>query len=1019
MSAIRVRECVSKRRRWTIALLALSVLAYAQSGEAADGIKFFKNYFITGDYVTGSVDIVPQTAVDGRASGTIPMSGVPANADILAAFLYWQTITNGNPTFISAKFRDQEIGSFAVKVGQSPVNPSTAPCWAKQGSATAIATTWRADVLRALPLGSNSLAPNFRKRLVNDTDLALQGEAPHRVFLPDSGTGNQLPESAGASLVVIYRHPDSPLTGIVLYEGFNFTPSASTMSQTIRGFFQRATNGVGKLTQHVASGQPNPTEQVSFNGELQALTDPFNSSPSSQRGWRALTLSGLNMGSSGNTATYGEEVTTAVTHTSTTEECLSWQAFQFSVPVKDDDRDGLLNIWESPDVSSLHDPDDTPLPNLYAMRARPTVQDIFIEIGYMTAPNGTKYGPLTGGLCVAPLCEQETRPAGHSHLPAKEALDMVATAFRNAAGSRAGNISGPINIHFDVGNTYQTSLPSDQACLTGTWVPSCAIIPSSLARGGDVVPETACAPSADCVFSDHPGTVGWKIDYRLIREQPLNYSDEVACAKATNCVRRFDHNRRYTFRYALFAHALGLPAATTDLGETPYDDTRTPTRASGIADFPGGDLMVTLGRWDDFTATPFVQASTLMHEFGHTAYLRHSGFAGGQNCKPNYESVMNYLFQVRGLFTVTGTTISDPIVDYSRQELPALSEPTLNETAGLGSMAYATRWFAPFESSLVDKTLATTPAKRHCDGSPLSAAELADALATPPGSLAMTRVDGTTMSGPIDWSANGTADLTSLSQDISFSGTTTALGAGVNDWSLLDLRQVGGRRNVASLNAAGSGLFGALSAGLDTRDYMSVTGGFDVDFLGGFDVDFLGSFDLEFLGGFDVEFLGGFDVDFLGGFDVEFLGDAGMGENGLGDVVPDAVNGPHGDLNLDTAISYGNAPHIQQLVWNKQAKTTTLTVRRPHAGKVLRYEAYRVDGGFPITATALAQRVQVGTPWPFPAGDPPTPTVTIVDTNVPNNRLLTYFVLAVVENPNDLDHPTRTGISAYRVLNTK
>jgi hypothetical protein len=283
----------------------------------------------------------------------------------------------------------------------------------------------------------------------------------------------------------------------------------------------------------------------------------------------------------------------------------------------------------------------------------------------------------------------------------------------------------------------------------------------------------------------------------------------------------------------------------------------------------------------------------------------------------------------------------------------------------------------------------------------------------------MTRVDGTTMSGPIDWSANGTADLTSLSQDISFSGTTTALGAGVNDWSLLDLRQVGGRRNVASLNAAGSGLFGALSAGLDTRDYMSVTGGFDVDFLGGFDVDFLGSFDLEFLGGFDVEFLGGFDVDFLGGFDVEFLGDAGMGENGLGDVVPDAVNGPHGDLNLDTAISYGNAPHIQQLVWNKQAKTTTLTVRRPHAGKVLRYEAYRVDGGFPITATALAQRVQVGTPWPFPAGDPPTPTVTIVDTNVPNNRLLTYFVLAVVENPNDLDHPTRTGISAYRVLNTK
>jgi hypothetical protein len=310
MSAIRVEQRVSGTRRWTIALLALSVLVYAQSGEAADGIKFFKNYFVTGDYVTGSVDLLPQSAVAGRVTGTIPISGVPANADILAAFLYWQTITDGNPTSISAKFRDQEIGSFAVKVGQSPVNPSTAPCWAKQGSASAIATTWRVDVLRALPLGSNPLAPNFRKRLVNDTDLALQGEDPHRVFLPDSGTGNQLPESAGASLVVIYRTLIRPSRASSFTRVSTSRHPRRRCLKTLRGFFQRATNGVGKLTQHVASGQPNPTEQVSFNGELQALTDPFNSSPSSQRGWRALTLSGLNMGSSGNTATYGEEVTT-------------------------------------------------------------------------------------------------------------------------------------------------------------------------------------------------------------------------------------------------------------------------------------------------------------------------------------------------------------------------------------------------------------------------------------------------------------------------------------------------------------------------------------------------------------------------------------------------------------------------------------------------------------------------------------------------------------------------------------
>ena len=1029
MSCIRLEERVSVARTWLIALLAFSVLLFAQRGEAADGIRFFKNYFVTGDYVAGFVDLLPQQPVNGRVSGVIPMSGVPANADILGAFLYWETITsNGLPTTISAKFRDTEIGNFAVMVGQSIPNPSTAPCWAKQGSADARVTTWRVDVLRSLPIGTNPAAPNYRKRLVNDADLAAQGEAPHQVFLPDAGTGNQFPESSGASLVVIYRHPDSPLTGIVLYEGFNFTASSATMSQTLQGFFQRLPGAVGKLTQQVSNGQPNPSEQVRFNGALQALTNPFNSSPSSQRGWRSLTLSGLSMSGTGSTDEFGEEVTTTVSHTDPTEECLAWSGFQFSVPVLDDDRDGLLNIWESEDVADLHDPDGTPLPNLYAMRARPTVQDIFVEVGFMTAGNNTRYGPLDStDACIAPVCEIDLD--GHSHLPLKESLDLVATAFRNAYSPRAGGISGPINIHFDVGNNYQSGLPSNNSCLNNaTWVPSCAIIPwnsnaaTNLARGGEAVPETSCAANPDCAFPDFPGTVGWKIDYRLIREQPLNFDNEVDCAQAGHlvCQRRFDYNRRYTHRYALFAHALGLPAGTTNDPETPYDDRVTPTRASGIADFPGGDLMVTLGRWDDFTGSMFMQASTLMHEFGHTAMLRHGGLAGQVNCRPNYQTVMNYLFQVRGLYTISGNTVSDPIVDYSRQTLDALNETSLSEPAGLGSMAYATRWFAPWGSSLIDTSLNTSPAKRHCDGTPLSTvvdpitltSERIDAFATPPGPLAMARVDGTTMSGPIDWSADGAATATGVSQDISFSGSKTALDAGVNDWTLLDLRQVGGRRNVASLNAAGTGLGGALSLGVDTRDFM---GGFDVEFLGGFDVDFLGGFDVEFLGGFDVEFLGGYDVEFLGGFDIEFLGDAGLGEQGLGDVVPDAPNAPHGDLNLETAIGFGNAPHIQQAQFFRQPNRVTLSVRRPHAAKTLAFEVYRVDGGLPVTPTAFAQRVFVGT---FPASTTSAVT-TINDTTITPNRIYTYFALAIQENPNNPVTTIRTGISPYRVVNTK
>jgi hypothetical protein len=42
------------------------------------------------------------------------------------------------------------------------------------------------------------------------------------------------------------------------------------------------------------------------------------------------------------------------------------------------------------------------------------------------------------------------------------------------------------------------------------------------------------------------------------------------------------------------------------------------------------------------------QASTIMHEFGHTLGLRHGGDES-QNYKPNYYSIMNYLYQLNGL----------------------------------------------------------------------------------------------------------------------------------------------------------------------------------------------------------------------------------------------------------------------------------------------------------------------------------------------------------------------------------
>jgi hypothetical protein len=153
----------------------------------------------------------------------------------------------------------------------------------------------------------------------------------------------------------------------------------------------------------------------------------------------------------------------------------------------------------------------------------------------------------------------------------------------------------------------------------------------------------------------------------------------------------------------------------------------------------------------------------------------------------------------------------------------------------------------------------------------------------------------------------------------------------------------------------------------------------------------------------------------------EPFGDAGLGQQGQGEVLPDAPGAPRGDLNLDTAVGFGNAPHITKAVFAQRQgpKTVTVTIRRPHVGKTISYELYRVPFGLPMTAARLAQRVQIGAPFPFPAGT--TPTVDIVDdNNVQNNNIYTYFVLAIQENPGGPSLTNvRTGISNYRVVVTK
>ena len=72
---------------------------------------------------------------------------------------------------------------------------------------------------------------------------------------------------------------------------------------------------------------------------------------------------------------------------------------------------------------------------------------------------------------------------------------------------------------------------------------------------------------------------------------------------------------------------------------------------------------------------------TIMHELGHNLGLHHGGNVD-TNYKPNYNSVMNYLFQFAGVDTDCNAS-GDHKLDYSTGGRPTLVESALNEFNGV------------------------------------------------------------------------------------------------------------------------------------------------------------------------------------------------------------------------------------------------------------------------------------------------------------------------------------------------
>ena len=134
---------------------------------------------------------------------------------------------------------------------------------------------------------------------------------------------------------------------------------------------------------------------------------------------------------------------------------------------------------------------------------------------------------------------------------------------------------------------------------------------------------------------------------------------------------------------------------------------------SGIAEeIPGQFFLIATGYTDLFNRK-FDVAVTFMHELGHTLGLMHGGNEH-TNYKPNYLSIMNYLYSHSGLM-LTGAEEFQKF-NYSEYILPALDETAIDESKGLDPDSATTSKGLSLGAKWFLKTKGNTKSKRKIAG---------------------------------------------------------------------------------------------------------------------------------------------------------------------------------------------------------------------------------------------------------------------------------------------------------------
>ena len=235
-------------------------------------------------------------------------------------------------------------------------------------------------------------------------------------------------------------------------------------------------------------------------------------------------------------------------------------------------------------------------------------------------------------------------------IPNKEALDLIVLTFSNQN----------INVHFDVGDLFHQS-------------------PGISPLEHDLSDDSHQVPFQEIIFfSSESRSLTTIYDYKG-RYMPII--------------------RKQIFHYTLFAN-------TQEAGGV------------GRAEIQGNDILITLSSFaNEFDSSDRylinIQSSVLMHELGHNLGLLHGGNES-QNYKPNYYSVMNYLYVLPGLppvgavyeryfnevadVAINLSNLTDgPLstsfrIDYSDGTSIPLDESNLNESLGIGRGLGAINW---------------------------------------------------------------------------------------------------------------------------------------------------------------------------------------------------------------------------------------------------------------------------------------------------------------------------------------